>query len=92
MANIAFVEDVVFNIRAKSNMRDLIDSAAKKLGKNRSEFMLDVAMREAQNVILDQAFFALESDAFDKVQAMLDAPPRANDKLKSLFAKKSPWE
>ena len=50
------------NLRVSSEQRDLIDRAAKVLGKSRSDFMLEVACERAQVVLLDQIFFGLESD------------------------------
>ena len=42
--------DVMINIRARQRQRDLIDEAAAVLGKNRSDFMLETACREAEAV------------------------------------------
>ncbi|MFM8706480.1 MAG: DUF1778 domain-containing protein, partial [Planctomycetia bacterium] len=41
--------DVSINIRAQKRQRDLIDQAADRLGRSRSEFMLDAACREAED-------------------------------------------
>jgi len=43
---------VSINIRAKARQRDLIDQAANRLGRSRSEFMLEAACREAEDVLL----------------------------------------
>ena len=45
------------NLRAQPEQRDLIDYAASLLGKSRSDFMLDAACVEAQNVILNRTVF-----------------------------------
>ena len=50
----------VINIRVQEKQRNLIDYAASILGKTRSDFMLDVACREAERVICDRTFFALD--------------------------------
>lgn len=84
--------DININIRAKRQQRDLIDQAAELLGKTRSDFMLETACREAEDVLLDQRIFALDAEAFKKFQAILDAPPRENPKLRQLMATKAPWE
>ncbi|PZN75495.1 MAG: hypothetical protein DM484_18470 [Candidatus Methylumidiphilus alinenensis] len=68
------------NIRAKRTQRDLIDQAAEFLGKTRSDFMLETACREAEDVLLDQRVFTLDAEEFKKFQAMLDAPPSENPK------------
>ncbi|MFZ4703659.1 MAG: DUF1778 domain-containing protein, partial [Candidatus Methylumidiphilus sp.] len=83
--------DININIRAKRNQRDLIDQAADLLGKTRSDFMLETACREAEDVLLDQRVFTLDAETFEKFQAMLDAPPSDNPKLRKLMATQAPW-
>ena len=83
---------VSINIRAKARQRDLIDSAAERLGTSRSEFMLEAACQKAEDVLLDQAFFAIGSEAFAKVQSLIDTPLPPSDSLRALLKTKSPWE
>lgn len=84
--------DVTINIRAKQSQRDLIDRAAEAQGKSRSEFMLEIACREAEAVLLDRRFFALDAETFNKFLTLLDAPPAKNEKLRALLATKAPWD
>lgn len=84
--------DININIRAKRTQRDLIDQAAELLGKTRSDFMLETACREAEDVLLDQRMFTLDAETFEKFLALLDAPPSENPKLRKLMATKAPWE
>ncbi|AUB85049.1 DUF1778 domain-containing protein [Candidatus Thiodictyon syntrophicum] len=84
--------DININIRAQRNQRDLIDQAARILGKTRSDFMLETACREAEDVLLDQRVFVLDAAAFAAFQALLDAPPADNPRLRALLATKAPWE
>lgn len=84
--------DVTINIRAQQIQRDLIDRAAEALGKNRSDFMLETACREAEAVLLDRRFFALEDEKFKQFLDLLDAPPGANEKLRTLLTTKAPWD
>lgn len=84
--------DININIRAKRKQRDLIDQAAELLGKTRSDFMLETACREAEDILLDQRVFTLDADTFEKFQALLDSPTGANPKLRKLMATKAPWE
>ena len=49
------MRDAAINLRARPVQRDLIDHAAKVLGKNRSDFMLDADCDKARSVLLDQA-------------------------------------
>ena len=80
------------NLRALDSQRSLIDRAAALLGKNRSDFMLETACREAENVLLDQRLFLLDQANFDAFNQALDAPVKDNPVLRKLMARKSPWE
>ena len=80
------------NLRATRKQKALIDQAAETLGRSRSDFMLDSACREAENVLLDRRYFVLSEQAFRKFNAMLDAPPKDNPKLRRLLETKAPWE
>ena len=82
----------VINLRTDERRRALIDRAAEALGKDRTEFMLDAATREAQSVLLDRQFFQLDAAAFRRFLKALDAPPSENPRLRQLLAKPAPWE
>lgn len=92
MAQTQTKEAVSINIRAKAKQRDLIDQAANRLGRSRSDFMLEVSCREAEDVLLDQAFFSVDADTFAKFQALIDQPLPPTDKLRRLLKTKAPWE
>jgi uncharacterized protein (DUF1778 family) len=49
------VREAPINIRAKTSQRDLIDMAANLVSKSRTDFMLEVACREAQDILLISA-------------------------------------
>jgi uncharacterized protein (DUF1778 family) len=51
------VRGVTITLRPDTAARALIDRAAEQLGKNRSEFMMEAARREATTVLLDQRLF-----------------------------------
>ena len=91
-ANASVMAAVSINIRAKARQRDLIDQAAARLGRSRSDFMLEAACNKAEDVLLDQAFFAVNAGTFAKFQALLDQPLPATDKLRRLLTTKAPWE
>jgi len=80
------------NLRALPEQRDLIDQAARLLGKNRSDFMLEVACERAQSVLLDQTFFGLDAQRFQRFTELLDAPQAPNPGLAKLMALKPVWE
>ena len=83
---------VTISIRAKSGQRDLIDQAADRLGRSRSDFMLEAACRQAEDVLLDQTYFALDAKSFAAFQAMLDAPPAPTDRLRRTLNAPVPWK
>lgn len=85
-------ESVSINIRAKTRQRDLIDQAAEQQGRSRSDFMLDAACCKAEDVLLDQVFFTVDTHTFKQFQAMLDKPLPATDKLRRLLKTKAPWD
>ena len=71
------------DIRAQCAQCDLIDQAAQ---------ILETACREAADVLLDQHVFVLDAAAFAMFQAVLDAPPADNPRLRALLATTAPWE
>ena len=85
------MRDAAINLRARPEQRDLIDQAAQILGKNRSDFMLEVACERAKSVLIDQVFFNLDTERFEAFNALLDAPVAANPGLERLMAVKAPW-
>ena len=84
--------DVTINLRADRTKRALIDRAAEKAGKNRSEFMLEAACRQATEVLLDQRLFMIDEKAYKRFTDALDAPPTENKRLKRLLVSKARWE
>jgi uncharacterized protein (DUF1778 family) len=61
--------DETINLRASRRQKALIDRAADALGRNRSDFMLETACREAEAVLLDRRYFALTSEEFRRFNA-----------------------
>ncbi len=80
------------NIRALEEQRALIDKAASTLNKTRSDFMLEVACMEAENVLLNQRLFLTDEASFKAFQILLDTPVANNAALHYLLNQKSPWE
>ena len=84
--------DVNINLRSSQKQRSLIDRAAVALGKSRSEFMLEASCREAESILLDRRYFALDAETFKEFTTMLDSAPATNPKLRRLLAAKAPWD
>jgi len=84
--------DQNINIRISRQQRAVIDQAAQALGKSRSDFMVESAYREAEQVLLDRTVFTLDEQAFAEFEALLDAPPAPTEALRQLLLSKAPWE
>lgn len=80
------------NFRVKTEDRNLFDRAARLLGKNRTDFMLESARRAAQDALLDQTLFKVSPEIYAKFMARLDAPPAPNKKLRRMMTTPAPWK
>ena len=84
-------ESITISIRAKTGQRDLIDQAAERLGRSRSDFMIEAACRQAEEVLLDQTYFVLDAKNLAVFEALLDTPPEPSDRLRRTMKAPSPW-
>jgi uncharacterized protein (DUF1778 family) len=80
------------NIRINSEERVLIDRAAKIRGKNRSEFILSAARREAEETILEQTIIKTSPEAYAEFLKRLDKAPMPNEHLIKTMRSKAPWD
>ena len=85
--------EVNIHIRARVHDKLLIDKAVELLGSNRSQFMMASALEAAKNVILDQTSIYVDSQAFQAVLDLLEAPASQEqlDGMKRLSSAKAPW-
>jgi uncharacterized protein (DUF1778 family) len=49
------------------------------------------ACGQAENLLLDQTYFALDADCFAALQALLDKPPTPTDRLRRTLNASAPW-
>jgi uncharacterized protein (DUF1778 family) len=80
------------NMRVEPSQHSLLTKAAALLHKDRSAFILEVACREAEQVLLDQRLFYLNEEEFAAFEVLLNAPLAQNTRLKALLREPSPWE
>jgi len=80
------------NIRVAPETLGLIDRAAKAVGKTRTAFILDTVQSAAEDTLLDQRVFLLDSEQWQAFTAALDAPPQPNKRLAALLARRAIWE
>lgn len=80
------------NLRVRSEIRSLIDQAARMVGRTRSDFMIEASRKAAEDAILDQTVISVDREKFDRFVVMLDRPPEANEKLRKMLRALAPWE
>ena len=79
------------NLKVRTDIRSLIDSAARLQGKTRSDFMVDAARRAAEEALLDQALLRVDQDTYDHFVAVLDQPA-AGPGVERLMNAPKPWK
>jgi uncharacterized protein (DUF1778 family) len=79
------------NLRIPAAERGLIDRAAQASGKTRTDFILSAARRAAEEELLDRTIFVVSPATYSKFLAMLDAPPRPNERLRRTMQASPPW-
>ncbi|GEM80833.1 type II toxin-antitoxin system TacA family antitoxin [Vibrio superstes] len=80
------------NMRVLPSVRDVIDAAANIQKVDRTVFIQQAALNEAQKILADQKDFKLEQEAFDAFEKALDEPAKTLDGIRELFERKSPWD
>lgn len=80
------------SLRLDNTTRQLIDDAAALLGKTRTEFMVDSAKQQANDIILEQRLYSLSEEHYDAFIQALDNPPAPGPKLRSLMRRAPVWK
>jgi uncharacterized protein (DUF1778 family) len=79
-------------MRVFPSVRDVIDAAANLQNVDRTVFIQQAALNEAQNVLANQKDFKLEQKAFEAFEKALEEPPQILEGIQDLFQRKSPWD
>jgi uncharacterized protein (DUF1778 family) len=82
----------VINLRIQPQHKALIDRAASLSGKNRTAFILENAIRSAEEMLTDRTHFQLPPEQWEAFCTALDAPVQDNPALARLLATSAPWE
>lgn len=80
------------NLRIKPEDRNMIESAAKVLGKTRTDFVLDAARAAAEEALLDRTLIMMTPEAYAAFLERLDAVPQPNERLRKTLNCKAPWD
>ena len=82
----------VINVRIPTEQKAIIDNAAQLLGKSRTAFILDLAVRHAEEILAEKTHFQLSSEQWDAFTALLDDPVQPNPALDRLLNTPAPWD
>lgn len=85
------IKDTRFNIRATDTEKALVEQAAAASHTTSSRFMLQAALREAEDVLAAQTKFVLPPDKYNKFVALLDRPAREIPALKRAARRPRPF-
>jgi uncharacterized protein (DUF1778 family) len=80
------------NIRMTEFQAQLLEQAAEVRGKNRTDFILGAAIREARETLEAHTTLFVDDATFEAFQNALGAPIQPTGELRSLFASRPPWE
>lgn len=82
----------VITVRIPAEQKAIIDSAAQLLGKSRTAFILDLAVRHAEDVLAEKTHFHLSPEQWDAFTALLDAPVQPDPALIRLLKTPALWD
>ena len=79
-------------IRTTAKAKRVLQEAAAARNKTMTEFVLDVAMTEAAEVLADRRLFLLDDEQWEAFLAALDAPTKPRPRLEALLREPSVLE
>ena len=80
------------DLRLSKAAKQTLQDAAIAARKSMSEFVLESALKEAEERLADRNTFILAAKQWDAFVAALDAPPRRHARLERLFGEPSPFD
>jgi uncharacterized protein (DUF1778 family) len=80
------------NLRTSAETKQLLQRAAEVKGVSISEFILGPAKEQAQNTLLDQRFFFLSADEYDRFVADASDADKNKERIQNILAFRAPWE
>lgn len=80
------------DIRTTVGVKRVLQEAAAAKSKTVTEFMLDVALTEAAEVLAERRLFVLDDAGWEAFLAALDAPAKRRPRLEALLREPSVFE
>ena len=88
----AITKEGRLSIRADVAQKELLARAARVQHMNVSQFVLQVALQEAQKVIERETKIVVSPEEYEWLMRKLEEPPQDNLALRQLFAEKPVWD
>jgi uncharacterized protein (DUF1778 family) len=80
------------DVRLSPDAKARLSSAARALHQSVSQFVLESALRRADETLAERQRFVLDAEMWADFVAALDAPPAPMERLERLFREASPFE
>lgn len=81
-----------WNLRVTPSDQELIDRAVNASGLTRTDFALKAARAAAHELLVEQAWSAMEPEAYEAFCRQLDAPANPNERLQRTMTATRPWQ
>ncbi|MBX3670358.1 MAG: DUF1778 domain-containing protein [Rhodocyclaceae bacterium] len=78
-------------LRATPEQEAVLRRAAEAALKSLTDFILDSACLAGEQTLLDQRLFMVSGSQYQALMYLLERPEQANEGLRDLSARKSPW-
>ena len=85
-------EDRPLAMRFSDDDLAIIDRAASKRGRSRTDFVREAAVRAAEEVLMDNVMIRMSSAGFAAFVSAIDAPAIPVPELVELLKRPAPWE
>lgn len=89
---ITMAKDNRISIRVSSKVKTLLTTAASARNLSVSEFILDSAVQEANEAILDRRTFVLSAEDFDELMILMSDTAENQRRYEELRQKAAKWE
>jgi len=80
------------DLRLSKSAKETLQRAAAASRKSTSQFVLESALREAEERLAERRVFVLEGENWEAFVAALDAPPRRHPRVERLFREPSVFD
>ena len=85
-------KDERLDLRVSLTQKRLLQQAAAISGRSVSEFVLDSALEDAGNALLDQRIFMFDPQAFDQLLARAEDVDKNKEAIDKILAITPPWQ